>query len=110
MPWKNQSFFEWAYDILVNYWWVIASFILTVLLAVFRTAKKYGKVDWLEAFICGLLTIAISSVLSWINLPTESCIFLGGVIGFKGTKWVDQKFTEKFDQAFGSSEIDKDET
>lgn len=110
MPWKNQTFFEWLYAIFMNYSWIFASFILTVLLAVFRTAKKYGKVDWLEAIICGLLTIAIASILSWINLPNEVGIFLGGVIGFKGTKWVDQKFSEKYDQTFGRSEIDKDES
>ncbi|WP_336943358.1 phage holin family protein [Acinetobacter modestus] len=110
MPWKNQTFLDWLYAILVNYSWLVASFILTVLLAVFRTAKKYGKVDWLEAIICGLLTIAIASILSWLNLPNEVGIFFGGVIGFKGTKWVDQKFTEKFDQAIGSSETDKDES
>ncbi|QHH99245.1 phage holin family protein [Acinetobacter dispersus] len=109
MPWKNQSFIEWAYQILANYWWLIASFIVTVLLAIFRTAKKYGKVDWLESFICGLLTITIASLLSWLNLPNEVGIFFGGVIGFKGTKWVDQKFSEKYDQTFGSSTHDKEE-
>lgn len=109
MPWKDQSFMDWAVDMFIAYWWILASFLLTVLLAVFRTAKKYGKVDWLESFICGLLTIAIASLLSFLNLPNEVGIFLGGVIGFKGTIWVDQKVSEKFDQLLGNPKNDKDE-
>lgn len=98
MPWKNQNFWEWLYDVLSSNAIYISSFLLAAVISIFSTARKYGKVDWLEALICGLLTLTVASILSWFNLPNQAAIFAGGFIGFKGSKWVDQKFNEQWDR------------
>ena len=42
------------WKLLVEYWLLIAMVITTVVMAMFRTAKQYGKIDYLEAAMCAL--------------------------------------------------------
>lgn len=97
MPWRNSNFLEILYNFIVTYGIAIGSFVLAMLISIFTTAKKHGKVDWLEAIICGLLTLAIASILGWLKLPEQLAIFVGGLVGFKGSTWVDTKFNKFYD-------------
>lgn len=88
MPWKDQSFLEWLVGWLLQHADTIMGFALAFILAAFRTAQKHHKVDWLEAMICGCLTFAASSILEWMKFPSQFAIFIGGIVGFKGSLWV----------------------
>lgn len=107
MPWRNDNFWTHLYQFITAHSAVIFGFFLAVLVSIFSTAKKHGKVDWLEALICGSLTVAISSLLSHFNLPYQFAIFLGGFIGFKGSLWLEEKFNHEFHKRFPPSEQEK---
>lgn len=93
MPAKYQPLLDW----LLQHGEIIMGFMLAVLLAVFRTSKKYGKADWLEALICGALTLAAASLLEWMKFPSSLAIAIGGVIGFKGSHWTNAIIDRKLD-------------
>lgn len=107
MPWRNDSFLNAIFQFITTYSAVIIGFFLAFFISIFSTAKKYGKVDWLEALICGGLTVAISSVLSHFNLPHQFAIFIGGFIGFKGSLWLEEKFNHEFHRRFPMNEKEK---
>lgn len=71
-----------------EYWVVISMVVMTVLMAVFRTAKTNGKVDWLEAGMCGIFAYGIWFLLSFFNFPEGAGVLLGGMVGYKGTHFV----------------------
>lgn len=68
---------------------------LSVGVSVIRSIKKRGKIDWLEAVLCGGLTLTMVSTLEYLNIPMQISIFVGGIIGFKGTLWVDHFINKK---------------
>lgn len=100
MPYKNNQFWADFIQWLSTYSAVIFAFFLAVFISIFSTAKKHGKIDWLEALICGGLTVAIASVLSYINLPNQLAVFIGGFIGFKGSLWVEEKFNQEYQRRY----------
>lgn len=102
MPWKNQSFWEWLlqnseaiWAWLIQHGEIVVGFFLAVVLAIFRTTRAYGKADWVEALICGFLTLAGASLLEWLKFPSQIAIAVGGVIGFKGSKWANEFIDKK---------------
>lgn len=78
-----------------EYWVVISMVVMTVLMAVFRTAKTNGKVDWLEAGMCGIFAYGIWFLLSFFNFPEGAGVLLGGMVGFKGTTFVSHWISSK---------------
>ena len=83
------------WKVIVEYWFLPATVLTAFLMAVFRTAKTNGKVDWLESAMCALFTYGVWFALSWFNIPEGVGVLVGGLIGFKGTtvisKWVSDK-------------------
>ena len=80
---------------ILEYWFLIAMVATAGLMSMFRTAKSYGKVDWLESAMCSLFTYGVWFALSWFNIPEGLGVLLGGLVGFKGTtvisNWVSDK-------------------
>ena len=83
------------WKVIVEYWFLPATVLTAFLMAVFRTAKVNGKIDWLESAMCALFTYGVWFALSWFNIPEGVGVLVGGLIGFKGTtvisKWVSDK-------------------
>lgn len=79
----------------LNYWFLIAAITTTFIMALIRTAKKNGKVDYLESIMCSLFTYGVWFVLTWLNLPEGIGVLIGGLIGYSGThitsKWLYEK-------------------
>lgn len=63
----------------------IVGFILAFFMALWRTAKVNGKVDWLEAFMCAGLTLGVASLLDYFGLPQSFSIAIGAFVGYMGT-------------------------
>ena len=78
-----------------EYWVVISMVVMTVLMAVFRTAKTNGKVDWLEAGMGGIFAYGIWFLLSFFNFPEGAGVLLGGMVGYKGTHFVSSWLSNK---------------
>lgn len=100
MP-PDSSLWQQLYELLHEIRHFILSFVLAVLISILSTSHKHGSIDWIEALICGFLTLACASTLNYLNLPSELSIFLGGFVGFKGSLWVDNKFNQKFNSITG---------
>ena len=77
---------------ILNYWFLIAAITTTFIMALIRTAKKNGKIDYLESIMCALFTYGVWFVLTWLNLPEGIGVLIGGLIGYSGThvtsKWL----------------------
>lgn len=83
-----EDFIHSAWQTILEYWLVISTVIMAVLMAIFRTAKTNGKVDWLEAGMCGIFAYGIWFVLGYFDIPEGAGVLIGGVIGYKGTTLV----------------------
>lgn len=83
------------WKVIVEYWFLIATITTTFIMAIIRTAKKDGKIDYLESIMCSLLTYGAWFVLTWLNLPEGIGVLIGGLIGYSGThitsKWLYEK-------------------
>lgn len=80
---------------ILNYWFLIAAITTTFIMALIRTAKNNGKIDYLESIMCALFTYGVWFVLTWLNLPEGIGVLIGGLIGYSGThitsKWLYEK-------------------
>jgi len=66
---------------------LLAAVALSFVIAVFRTIKKEGKVDLIEAGLCGMLTLSSYSLVEYLGFPLKISIFVGGMIAWLGTAW-----------------------
>ena len=83
------------WKVIVEYWLLITAITTTFIMAIIRTAKNHGKIDYLESIMCSLLTYGVWFVLTWLNLPEGVDVLIGGLIGYSGThittKWLYEK-------------------
>ena len=91
MPYKNPetpSLIALVFDNAL----VIGAFFLSFIISILRTLKE-GKADWIEAGICGFLTVASYSMLTHFNLNPQLVVFIGGFIAWFGTNYT-KKYVE----------------
>ena len=90
-----EDFLGNVWKTIVEYWYLIAAITTAFIMAIIRTAKKDGKIDYLESIMCSLLTYGVWFVLTWLNLPEGIGVLIGGLIGYSGThitsKWLYKK-------------------
>lgn len=86
MSFKNSEFIQLIIDWLQQNYPIIYGAILAVVIAYVRLI--YDGVDrkrkWIEAILCGTLSLAASSGLDYLGLPSDLSPFIGGMIGFLG--------------------------
>ena len=75
----------------------IASFVMAFFMALFRTAKKRGQADWLEAFMCGFFAVGFWSLTTWLGFPEIISVGFASVVGYKGTHFVSKKIDKVSD-------------
>lgn len=90
-----EDFFKGLCDALSEYMVLAGIVTVTFLMAVFRTAKQHGKVDWIEAIICGIFALSVWFVLGWFNIPEGGGVLIGGIIGYKGSAAVSEWLSDK---------------
>lgn len=102
-----EDFFKGLCDSLAEYMVLVGIIAVTFLMAVFRTAKQHGKVDWIEAIICGIFALGVWLVLGWFNIPEGGGVLIGGIIGYKGSAAVSEWLSDKFGFDDDKDEEDK---
>lgn len=80
----------------IEYWLLLAILTNTFLMAVFRTKREGGKVDWLEAGMCSFFSYGVWFALGWLGLPEGVGVLVGGFFGYKGTHWISNFLGGKF--------------
>ena len=91
MPYKDPNhhgFVVWLIDNSM----IIGAFFLSIIISLLRTIKE-GKADWIEAGICGSLTVASYSLLTQFKIDIQVVVFIGGFIGWFGTSYT-KKYVE----------------
>ena len=91
MPYKDPNhhgFVIWLIDNSI----IIFAFFLSFIISILRTLKE-GKADFIEAGICGFLTVASYSLLTQFNLNPQLVVFIGGFVGWFGTNYT-KKYVE----------------
>ena len=91
MPYKDPNHYDFV-AWLINNSIIIFSFFLSFIISILRTLKE-GKADFIEAGICGFLTVASYSLLTHFNLNPQLVVFIGGFIGWFGTNYT-KKYVE----------------
>ena len=69
-----EDFLQDCWKAILDYWFLLLTLIITILMAVLRTAKQHGKVDWIEAIICGIFALSVWLILGWFNIPESAGI------------------------------------
>jgi len=91
MPYKDPNHYDFV-AWLINNSVIIGAFFLSIIISLLRTIKE-GKADWVEAGICGSLTVASYSLLTQFKLDIQVVVFIGGFIGWFGTNYT-KKYVE----------------
>ena len=90
-----QDLFTYFIDVIKSLGVAAISFFVATLMAILRTKQHKGKVDWVEAIMCGLFGIGIWSILIWFDIPEVVAVGLSSMIGFKGTHFVSDEISKK---------------
>lgn len=90
-----EDFFQGLWKSFVEYWYLISTITIAVVMALLRTFKANGKFDWVEAGICGLFSYAVYLSLSWLSIPDGASVLAGSIIGHLGSvrvgAWISSK-------------------
>lgn len=92
------EFLKQTNDFLQPFGTAIASFVMAFFMALFRTKKKHGKADWLEALMCGLFAIGAWTLLMWFKVPELVAVGAASAIGFKGTHFISDLLDKKIEE------------
>ncbi|ENU27019.1 hypothetical protein [Acinetobacter modestus] len=60
--------------------------------------QNYFKyvIDWLDAYNLTVVAVILSAIVAIVrSLPIQLSIFVGGIVGFKGTLWIDRMISKK---------------
>lgn len=96
-----QETLQYLWFKLLEYWFLIGGVTVTFIMAVLRTHKRTGKIDFVEAVMCAIFTYGAYFLLSWFKLPQESLILIGSFLGYYGTA----KVTKLVSDRLGSEDI-----
>lgn len=103
MPGRDPSFWQAVLTYIATMWPQVYASGLAVVVALIRSlhAGNTARKSWLEAVLCGCLTLTVFPVLRYLGLPIDLAAAIGGVIAFKGTEWFAHRADEIFDKTLG---------
>lgn len=90
-----EDFFKGLVDTLTHYGLVVATVVSAVVMAIFRTAQRNGRVDLIESVICGIFAWGCWFILGWLGLPEGGGVLIGGMIGYLGSSTIGQWLANK---------------
>lgn len=91
-----EEFFKGVADTLINYGLAIATVLSAIVMAVFRTAQRNGRVDLIESVMCGVFAWGCWFILGWLGLPEGGGVLIGGMIGYLGSSTVGAWLANRF--------------
>lgn len=76
---------------------------LAFIVGMIRSIHAGNRVSksWLEAALCGCLTLSAFPVLQYLGLPIDLAAAIGAVIAFKGTEWFGKRADELYEKLIG---------
>lgn len=96
-----ERFFDWAASLPPEWQGFIMSFVISILRVIYDAKETRPMRIFLEALICGGLSLCASTVISWLGLPQSLSIAAGGAIGFIGVMKIRQLALRYFNTKAG---------
>lgn len=97
MPEKDLGVWAQLFEWLSQHAPLAHAVLLSIAIAITRAI--YGGGRWrqvlLEGVLCGLMTVAAFGGMEWLGVPASAASFIGGLIGFVGTKKIGE-YLDKF--------------
>lgn len=85
MPNSPHTWMDLLASIPAVVWGFFMAFIVAILRVVYDKEETTRMRICLEALLCGFLTLAAASVITWLELPESLSVAVGGAVGFIGT-------------------------
>lgn len=86
-------------ETIVKFWFhfkiAIAAFAMAFLMAIFRTYKTNGRVDFIESIMCGMFAIGIWTFMDWLEVSQIVSVGLASAVGYFGTHAVSEFIKRK---------------
>lgn len=103
MPGRDPNFWQAVFAYLATAWPQAYAAGLSFVVAFVRGLHAGNKASksWLEATLCGCLTLAVFPLLHYWGLPINLAVAIGAVIAFKGAEWFGTRADELFEKILG---------
>ncbi|BBJ59158.1 hypothetical protein EAS17NKHM_025540 [Enterobacter asburiae] len=101
---KTPEFWHELFRHLKSAWPQISGALLAALIAYARIIHdgRFGRDgEWAEGILCGLLTLSMTSALSFFGLPDDIAPAIGGGIGFVGVRRLRKAALNEMDKLNG---------
>ncbi|WKD26602.1 phage holin, lambda family [Halomonas sp. KG2] len=103
MPGRDPNLWQALLAYVATAWPQLYAAGLAFLVGMLRSLHAGNRVSksWLEAMLCGCLTLAAFPVLHYFGLPVDLAAALGAVVAFKGTEWFGNRADELYEKIIG---------
>ncbi|RUR51406.1 phage holin, lambda family [Vreelandella populi] len=100
MPGRDPNLWQALLAYIATAWPQLYAAGLAFIVALVRGLHAGNPVSksWLEALLCGCLTLAVFPVLHYLGLPINLAVAFGAVIAFKGAEWFSTRADELYDR------------
>ena len=103
MPGRDPNLWQALLAYVATAWPQLYAAGLAFIVAMLRSlhAGNPASKSWLEALLCGCLTLAVFPVLHYWGLPINLAVAFGAVIAFKGAEWFSTRADELYEKLIG---------
>ncbi|MFI0472956.1 phage holin, lambda family [Halomonas sp. HMF6819] len=103
MPNKDPSNWHALMDFILSVWPQIYAAGLAMLIALVRAIHAGGRPmkSFLEAVLCGFLTLSLMPLLEYFGISQNMAVAAGAAIAFLGVEWVRDKLDALYEKAIG---------
>ncbi|MHB0774288.1 phage holin, lambda family [Halomonas sp. WWR20] len=103
MPSRDPSNWQALIGVLASIWPHVYAATLAFVVALVRSLHSGGKPlkSFLEALLCGCLTLALKPVLDYAGISPDLAVAIGAGIAFLGVEWLRERAEGLMDKVFG---------
>lgn len=102
-PDRDPSFWQAVIGLVASIWPHIYAAALAFVVALVRALHAGGKPikSFLEALLCGCLTLALKPVLDYAGMPPNMAVAIGAMVAFLGVEWLRDRAEGLMDKVLG---------
>lgn len=103
MPNRDPNNWQALMNVVLSLWPQIYAAGLAMLIALVRAIHAGGRPvkSFLEAVLCGFLTLALMPLLAYFGMPQDMAVAVGAAIAFLGVEWVRDRIDALYEKIIG---------
>lgn len=103
MPNRYPNNWQALLDLLLGLWPQIYAAGLAMLIALVRAIHAGGRPmkSFLEAVLCGFLTLSLMPLMEYFGMPQNMAVAAGAAIAFLGVEWVRERLDALYEIIIG---------